>query len=187
VSAPLKTNMTVIGAGAVHLWVRSSTPNVDLQATISEARPDGNETFVQNGRVRADERKLATTQNNMLDQRSTLLEPVLSVRASDVQPMPKGRFVEVVIPLYHEGHVYRAGSRIRVTTAAPNRTQPIWSFSQSDRAGLHREGLGRVLEDDAVEPDPAGGSERERADRAATVPEPAQRAVPALRGALESD
>jgi uncharacterized protein len=135
VSAPLKTDTTVIGAGAVHLWVRSSMPNVDLQATISEVRPDGNETFVQNGWVRADERKLATTQNNMLDQKSTLLEPVLSMRASDVQPMPKGRFVEVVIPLYYEGHVYRAGSRIRVTIAAPNGTQPIWSFSQTEPAG----------------------------------------------------
>ena len=31
---------------------RSSTPNVDLQATISEIRPDGKETFVQNGWVR---------------------------------------------------------------------------------------------------------------------------------------
>jgi hypothetical protein len=34
---------------AVYLWVRSSTPDVDLQATISEVRSDGNETFVQNG------------------------------------------------------------------------------------------------------------------------------------------
>ncbi len=44
---------------------------------------------------------------------------------SDVQPMPKGRFVEVVIPLYYEGHVYRSGSRIRVTISAPNGTQPV--------------------------------------------------------------
>ena len=49
-----------IGGGAVHLWVRSSTPDVDLQATISEVRPDGNETFVQNGWLRASERKLST-------------------------------------------------------------------------------------------------------------------------------
>ena len=48
-------------AGAVHLWVKSSTPDVDLQATVSEVRPDGNETFVQNGWMRASERKLATT------------------------------------------------------------------------------------------------------------------------------
>ena len=49
VSAPLTSNTTVIGSGAVHLWVKSSTPDVDLQATVSEVRPDGNETFVQNG------------------------------------------------------------------------------------------------------------------------------------------
>jgi hypothetical protein len=131
VSAPLASNTTVIGGGALHLWLRSSSPNVDLQATISEVRPDGDETFVQNGWVRADERKLASTANNMLDQKSTLLEPILSMRASDVTAMPKGRFVEVVIPLYYEGHVYRAGSRIRVTISAPNGTQPIWSFSQT--------------------------------------------------------
>ena len=51
-------NTTVIGAGAVNVWVRSSTPNVDLQATISEVRPDGKETFVQNGWVRGNARKL---------------------------------------------------------------------------------------------------------------------------------
>ncbi len=49
VSAPLTANTTAIGGGAVHLWVKSSTPNVDFQATVSEVRPDGNETFVQNG------------------------------------------------------------------------------------------------------------------------------------------
>jgi predicted acyl esterase len=130
-SAPLKTNTTVIGAGAVHVWVRSSKPNVDLQATITEVRPDGNETFVQNGWMRANERKLATGANNLFKQRSTLLEPIPSERAADIRPMPKNRFVEVVIPLYYEGHVYRAGSRIRVTISAPNNTQPIWSFSQT--------------------------------------------------------
>ena len=61
VSAPLSSDTTAIGGGAVNLWVKSSTPDVDLQATISEVRPDGNETFVQNGWIRASERKLATT------------------------------------------------------------------------------------------------------------------------------
>jgi hypothetical protein len=135
VSAPLTSNTAVIGAGAIHAWVRSSTPNVDLQATISEVRPDGNETFVQNGWLRANERKLDTTADNLVDQKSTLLEPVLSMRASDVSPMPNGQFVEVVIPLYYEGHAYRAGSRIRVTLSAPNGTQPIWAFSQTAPKG----------------------------------------------------
>jgi hypothetical protein len=45
--------------------------------------------------------------------------------------MPAGQFAEVVIPLYFEGHVYRAGSRVKVRVAAPNGTQPIWSFNQT--------------------------------------------------------
>jgi hypothetical protein len=87
---------------------------------------------VQNGWLRASERKLSTTANNLLRQPSTLLDPVPSFLASDARPMPAGRFVEVVIPLYFEGHAYRAGSRIRVTVSAPNGTQPIWSFAQTE-------------------------------------------------------
>jgi hypothetical protein len=124
VTPPLTTNTTVIGAGAIHVWVRSSKPNVDLQATISEVRPDGMETFVQNGWVRANERKLDP-------RKSKPLEPVLSLRKSAVSPLPRKRFVEVTIPLYYEGHAYREGSRIRVTIAAPNGAQPIWSFSET--------------------------------------------------------
>jgi uncharacterized protein len=135
VSAPLKQNTTVIGGGAVHVWVRSSAPNVDVQATVSEVRSDGKETFVQDGWLRANERKLATGTNNLLDQKSTLLEPIPSMRPSDVAPMPKGRFVELVIPLYFEGHAYRKGSRIRLTIAAPNGTQPVWSFGQTEPQG----------------------------------------------------
>jgi predicted acyl esterase len=127
-TVPLAENTTVIGAGAVHLWVRSSTPNLDLQATVSEVRPDGLETFVQNGWVRGNERKLDR-------RKSTPLEPVLSLRRSDVSPLPPNRFVKVTIPLYYEGHAYRAGSRIRVTIAAPNGTQPIWAFDQTQPRG----------------------------------------------------
>ncbi|MEA2145590.1 MAG: uncharacterized protein QOG59_1177 [Solirubrobacteraceae bacterium] len=131
ISPPLTANATVIGGGAVDVWVESSTPDVDLQATVSEVRTDGNETFVQDGWIRASERKLATTSNNIFKQPSTLLEPIPSFLASDVQPMPAGQFAKVVIPLYFEGHAYRAGSRVRVTIAAPNGTQPVWSFSQT--------------------------------------------------------
>jgi predicted acyl esterase len=134
-SAPLTTDTTAIGGGAVHLWVKSSTPDVDLQATVSEVRPDGNETLVQNGWMRASERKLATTSSNMFAQTPTLLQPIPTFLASDAQPMPAHQFVPVVIPLYFEGHVYRAGSRIRVTIAAPNGTQPVWSFGQTQPAG----------------------------------------------------
>ncbi len=105
VSAPLDQNTVVIGGGAVHLWVRASAPSVDLQATVSEVRPDGMETFVQAGWIRADEHRLA-----------------------------RG-FVEVTIPLYYEGHPYRAGSRIRVTISAPGGSEPQWAFAQTNPTG----------------------------------------------------
>jgi predicted acyl esterase len=131
VSAPLGADTTAIGGGAVNLWVKSSTPDVDLQATVSEVRPDSNETFVQNGWIRASERKLATTADNMFKQSPTPLEPIPTFLASDLQPVPADEFVPVTIPLYFQGHVYRAGSRIRVTISAPNGTQPVWSFSHT--------------------------------------------------------
>ena len=128
ITSPLGSDTTVVGAGAVHAWIRSSKPNVDLQTTISEVRPDGKETFVQNGWLRADARKLDKS-------KSTLLEPVLSLRAADARPLPRGRFVKVTIPLYYEGHVYRRGSRVRVTIEAPNGSQPIWSFGEAQPKG----------------------------------------------------
>jgi hypothetical protein len=135
VTAPLAANTTVIGGGAVNLWVESSTPDVDLQATVSEVRPDGNETFVQDGWIRASERKLATNSSNMFDQEPTAVQPIPTFLAADAKPMPAGEFAAVTIPLYFEGHAYRAGSRIRVTISAPNGTQPIWSFDQTQPEG----------------------------------------------------
>ena len=135
VSPPLATDTTVVGGGAVYLWVRSSTPDVDLQATVSEVRPDGKETFVQDGWLRASERKLSTSpdgSDNLFKQPSTLLDPLPTFTAADAAPVPSGTFVQVAIPLYYEGHVYRAGSRIRLTVAAPNGAQPVWSFGQTE-------------------------------------------------------
>ena len=120
VTAPLPENLAVVGAGALHAWIEASTPDVDLQVTVSEVRPDGNETFVQSGWLDASERKLSP--------QSTLLEPLLTERKADVRPLPRGRFTEVVVPLYYEGHVYRAGSRIRITISAPGGDQPSWAF-----------------------------------------------------------
>src|SRR4051812_2364086 len=136
VSRPLRTTTTVIGAGAVHAWIRASKPNVDLQATISEVRPDGKETFVQGGWLRGNERRLDR-------RKSTRLEPVLSLRRRDVSRLRRRSFVKVTIPLYYEGHVYRAGSRIRVRISAPNGDQPIWSFGETQPRRTARVAIAR--------------------------------------------
>ena len=124
VSGRLGRDMTVLGAGEVQAWVRSKADNVDLQATVSEVRPDGKETFVQGGWLRSEARKV-------LRGESPLTEPKPDLRKRSAQTLPKGKWVKVRIPLYYEGHVYRAGSRIRVTISAPGGDQPIWAFAEA--------------------------------------------------------
>jgi hypothetical protein len=121
---PLAATTAVIGGGQLQAWVKADKPSVDLQVTVTEVRPDGQETFVQNGWLRADRRKLDP-------KKSTLLEPVPSLTRADAAPLPKGKFTQVDIPLYYEGHVYRAGSRIRITVSAPNGDQPVWAFGST--------------------------------------------------------
>ncbi len=121
VTAPLASDVVVIGAGSLQAWISAAVPDVDLQVTVSEVRPDGREAFVQSGWVRASERKLAPG--------SSLLAPTLTLKRRDAAPLPRGRFTEVVVPLYYEGHAYRAGSRIRITIAAPGGDQPTWAFT----------------------------------------------------------
>jgi predicted acyl esterase len=126
VTSPLAANTTVVGAGAVNAWIKSARKRSDLQVTITEVRPDGKEVFVQGGWLRGDMRKLDKS-------KSKPLEPVLSLRAKDRRPLPRKRFVKVTIPLYYQGHVYRAGSRIRVIISAPNGDQPVWSFGEEPK------------------------------------------------------
>jgi predicted acyl esterase len=128
VTPPLDQTTTVVGAGSVQAWIKASVPNVDLQVTVSEVRPDGNETFVQNGWLRTSGRKLDP-------RRSTLLEPVPSFREADDEPLPPDRYVKISVPLYYQGHAYRASSRIRLLISAPGGDQPVWSFSRLSPAG----------------------------------------------------
>jgi putative CocE/NonD family hydrolase len=136
VTAPLRADTAVVGAGALRAWIRSSAPRLDVQVTVSEVRPDGRETFVQNGWLRTSGRKLDRA-------RSTPLAPVLTLRRADDAPLPRGRWAEIAVPLYYQGHVYRAGSRLRVTIAAPGGDQPVWRFDEASPGGRATVALAR--------------------------------------------
>jgi len=120
----LTEDVGIVGAGALEAWVQSSVPDVDLQVTVSEVRPDGDETYVQSGWLRASRRALDPLQ-------STELEPVPSFLAAERADMPDGQFEKLTIPLYYQGHVYRAGSQIRLSITAPTGDQPVWSFDDT--------------------------------------------------------
>jgi uncharacterized protein len=162
ITDPLAASTTVVGAGKVTARLAASVPDVDLQATVSEVRPDGKETFVQSGWLRASDRKLDA-------KKSTALAPVLSLRAKDAAPLPRGKATAITIPLYYEGHAYRAGSRIRVTIGPPRGDQPVWAFANT----VPKSGTAKVDLTDAVLTLPAVDG--------VAVPTPLP-ACPALRG-----
>ena len=73
----------IAGPSSLDLQLKSSAKDTDLQVTLSEVRPDGNETYVQNGWLRASHRKLDAA-------RSTALDPVPTHLKGDAAPLPRG-------------------------------------------------------------------------------------------------
>ena len=121
VTPPLRRDVTVVGPGSVDLWLRSSDADTDLQVTITEVRPDGLETYVQNGWLRASHRHLDRRESMRVEPRHTHLE-------GDAAPLPAGRFTSVRVGLFAFAHVFRAGSRIRISIAAPGGDRTRWAF-----------------------------------------------------------
>ena len=121
VSAPLAHDTVLAGTGSVDLWLKSTAPDVDLQVVLTEVRPDGRETYVQSGWLRASQRKLDT-------RTSTPLLPVQTHTRRDAAPLPRGRASLVEVPLYPFAHAFRAGSRIRIVVQPPGGNSPAWAF-----------------------------------------------------------
>jgi predicted acyl esterase len=121
VTAPLARDVVIAGGSSINAWVRSSVADTDFQATLSEVRPDGQETYVQTGWLRASHRKLKPDGQNPLNIVPTHLE-------SDAAPLPAGKFTEVTIPIFPVAHAFRAGSRIRLTILAPGGDRAVWEL-----------------------------------------------------------
>ncbi|MCU1355457.1 MAG: Peptidase [Acidimicrobiales bacterium] len=121
-SAPYAQKVAYAGNSSVDLWLRSSAADTDLEATLTEVRPDGKEVFIQSGWLRASHRKLDAA-------KSTVLQPVQTNLEADAAPLPAGQFVPVRIRMFPFAHVIRPGSRLRVNIEAPGGNQDFWAFN----------------------------------------------------------
>lgn len=111
-TAALVEDAEFFGSGSADLWVSSTAPDSDLQITISEVRPDGQEMYVQNGWLRLSRR--------MLDaERSTALRPRHTYQQDDLQLLTPGEPVLARVEVLPFNHVFRAGSAIRLSIDAP--------------------------------------------------------------------
>jgi hypothetical protein len=125
---PLAEDTVALGPASADLWLRSSARDTDLEVVITEVRPDGKETYVQSGWLRASHRALD-------EDASTALAPVPTYTRRDASPLPPDEFVPVRVPLFPFGHVFRADSRIRVVVQAPGGNRPRWAFDALDASG----------------------------------------------------
>jgi hypothetical protein len=124
-SDPLPADLTVLGSGSVDLWIRSTAPDTDLEVTLTELRSDGQERYVQNGWLRASQRQLDEGRSTERLPRHTHLE-------ADAALLPQGKFALARVELLPVAHVFRAGSRLRISVETPGGNRPLWMFRTLD-------------------------------------------------------
>jgi hypothetical protein len=119
-SEPLADDLVLVGHASADLWIQSTAADADLEVMLSEVRPDGMESYVSSGWLRASRRALAPE--------STPLQPVQTHLESDAAPLPAGAFSPVRIEIYPFAHAFRAGSRLRMAVATPGGNKGRWKF-----------------------------------------------------------
>lgn len=146
VSPPLASDVFIAGPSSVDLYLKSSKVNTDIQVTLTEVRPDGKETYIQNGWLRASHRALNT-------KASTANNPVQTWLKDDGAPLKKGKYNYTRIQIYPAAHVFRAGSRIRLNIQAPGGDRTIWDFQTIEKGNTTNTiGLGGVIPSKLVLP-----------------------------------
>lgn len=121
-TAPLEQDSVLLGSASLDLWLSSTAPDTDVEVTMSEVRPDGQEVFVQQGWLRASHR----TED---PQWSTELRPFQTHRLVDSQALLPDTPALLRVELFPFGHTFRADSQLRVTVAAPHTRPDLWGFA----------------------------------------------------------
>jgi putative CocE/NonD family hydrolase len=113
-TAPLASPVEVVGHPVIHLWVTSSTKDVDAMAYLEDVDSTGRSTYVTEGVLRASHRKLAAPpfENFGL--------PWPRSHKEDVVPLPTEP-AELVFDLFPTAKRFQAGHRIRVTIQGADR------------------------------------------------------------------
>ena len=121
-SPRLGSDLEVLGSASLDLRVVAGSDDADLQATITEVRPDGQEHYVQRGWLRASQRALDAS-------RSTATRPWHPTRAADVRAVVPGEPFDARLEVFPFGHTFRRGSAIRVIVDSPVGTTGNWGWS----------------------------------------------------------
>jgi predicted acyl esterase len=119
-SEAMTEDVVLIGHASADLWIQSSATDADLEVTLSEVRPDGQERYIASGWLRASRRALSPE--------STELKPVQTHLEADVAPLPAGAWTPVRVEIYPFAHALRAGTQLRMSVATPGGNKGRWKF-----------------------------------------------------------
>jgi uncharacterized protein len=114
-SAPLGKSIVIYGPVSANLWVSTTQSDSDLQVTLTDVRPDGEEQYVQRGWLRLSDRALNP-------QRSTVHLPILCDLPQCIEAVTPRVPVLARVELTKVGQAFRAGDRIRIWIDAPSAT-----------------------------------------------------------------
>jgi predicted acyl esterase len=123
-----------IGTGSLDLTLASSAPDTDLEAMLTELRPDGHggwqEEYVQKGWLRASHRLESSSAACAADPItcSTPLRPYQTHQLTDVQPLLPGIPTTMRLEIFPFAQVIRAGHKLRLTIEAPSLKPELWGF-----------------------------------------------------------
>lgn len=134
VSDELTEPFVALGSAAANLRISSSAPDTDLAVVVSEVRPDGQEMLVSLGVQRAslrhtDSQVVASARPDGLDPRVT--QPAFTL---DRREPLNGDAVMLPVQIMPLGHVFNAGSRIRISVHAVGGDMERWAFDSIDSA-----------------------------------------------------
>jgi hypothetical protein len=120
ISDALTQDYVMYGTASADLWIRAQVNDADLEVNLMEVRPDGQEMYVQSGWLRASMRALAP------DATPLLADPTYA--AADAAPLVPGEWTQARVGFAAFSHVFRAGSRIRMTVDTPGGSRAAWTF-----------------------------------------------------------
>ena len=171
-------DVTIVGPGSVDLWLRSSAPDTDLQVTLSEIRPDGFETYVQSGWLRASHAQARHASARRASSRGR------RTSSSDARPLPAGKFTKVRVGLFAAAHVVPRRLAHPHQRRGPGRRPHALGVRHAvdRRDGAERDRAHAVA---TVPADARRRARRPGSADAAAVPGPSRPAVPDLRAGGE--
>ena len=115
----LEQDVQLLGSASVDLWLSSTADDTDIQATITEVRPDGHEVYVSRGWLRASKRALD-------EGRSTPTRPFQDHTEATVEMLTPGEATLMRLEIFPFAHRFRAGSALRLIIDGAATTTGDW-------------------------------------------------------------